>query len=79
MRLDEFLRFNERAVLTNAGSISHDRAEKIAHERYATFDANRREQEAILSEREAAEDLKVLEAAEKTAVAVKKTRKKKDA
>lgn len=79
VRLDEFLRFNERAVLTHAGSISHDRAEQIAHERYATFDANRREQEAILAEREAAEDLKVLEAAEKTAVAVKKTRKKKDA
>jgi len=79
VRLDEFLRFNERAVLTHAGSISHDRAEQIAHERYATFDANRREQEAILAEREAAEDLKVLEAAEKTAVAVKKMRKKKDA
>lgn len=79
VRLDEFLRFNERAVLTHAGSISHDRAEQIAHEHYATFDANRRKQEAILAEREAAEDLKVLEAAEKTAVAVKKTRKKKDA
>ena len=54
-------------------------AEQIVHERYAVFDAKRREQEAIIAEQEAAEDLKVLEAAEKQTVAVKKARKKKDA
>ena len=60
-RLDEFLRFNERPVLTHAGSIKHDRAEQIAHERYVVFDTQRHEQEAIEAEREAAEELKELE------------------
>jgi hypothetical protein len=60
-RLDEFLRFNERPVLTNAGSVKHDHAEKLAHERYATFDLRRNEQEAIEANREAAEELKELE------------------
>ena len=60
-RLDEFLRFNERDILKGAGSVSHDRAEHIAHQRYAAFDTLRTEQERILAEREAAEDLKKLE------------------
>ncbi len=60
-RLDDFLRFNERPVLTNAGSVKHDHAEKIAHERYATFNQHRHEQEAFEAEREAAEELKELE------------------
>lgn len=76
LRLDEFLKFNERDILTGAGNVSHDRAEQIAHERYATFDAVRREQEAVLAEREAAEDLKQLE---KQIEAKKTGKKKKDA
>ncbi len=60
-RLDEFLRFNERPILTGAGSVKHDHAEQIAHERYATFDLRRHQQEAVEAEREAAEEFKTLE------------------
>jgi hypothetical protein len=60
-RLDEFLQFNKRSVLNGAGQVSHDHAAQIAHERYATFDLHRREQESIQAEREAADDLKELE------------------
>ena len=42
--LDGFLRSNELPLLTNAGSVSAAKAEKIAFERYETFDARRKEQ-----------------------------------
>jgi len=74
-RLDEFLRFNERKILNNAGSISHDRAEKIVHERYETFDADRRQQERLHAEVEAAEELRELEAVEKKVITAKKKKK----
>lgn len=48
-RLDDFLRFNERSVLDNAGSVSHDAAERPAHREYDQFQERRRieaEQEA---------------------------------
>jgi hypothetical protein len=48
-RLDDFLRFNERAVLDNSGSVSHDAAERHAHREYDQFQDRRRieaEQEA---------------------------------
>jgi len=78
-RLDEFLRFNERPVLTHAGSVAHDHAEQIAHERYVAFDTRRREHEALEAEREAAEELKTLEqqvVTSKKKKAVKKSDKK---
>jgi len=37
-RLDDFLRFNERAVLPNAGSISREDADHRAYEKYAHFE-----------------------------------------
>jgi len=46
-RLDAFLKFNDRAVLTHAGSISHEKAEQLAHERFDSFDENRRKAEAV--------------------------------
>ena len=56
--VDRLLEFNERPVLEGAGSISKQRMEHIAHERYEQFDAQRRRDEA----REAdAEDLRELE------------------
>ena len=36
-RLDGFLRFNEYEILTNAGSVSHEVAKRLAEERYEKF------------------------------------------
>ena len=33
-RLDEFLKFNDRAVLPGAGKISHEKAEALAEKEY---------------------------------------------
>jgi hypothetical protein len=41
------LEFNDRPVLSHAGSISHERMKVIAEERYERFDNQRRAQEAI--------------------------------
>lgn len=57
--VDRFVEFNERPLLTSAGSISHERMQQIAHERYAEFDAKRRKAEALQAD---AEDIKQLEA-----------------
>jgi hypothetical protein len=46
-KLDAFLQFNEREVLTHAGRLRADVAEKLALERYGTFDAARREAERV--------------------------------
>jgi len=46
-KLDAFLAFNDRAVLTHAGKMRADVAERLAIERFEAFDATRREREAI--------------------------------
>ena len=46
-KLDAFLQFNEREVLTHAGKLRADVAEKLALERYERFDAARREAERL--------------------------------
>ena len=70
-KLGAFLSFNERDVLTHAGKIRAELAEKLALERYEQFDTARR-----LAERVAAddEDMAALEHLEKT-VAEKKPRR----
>jgi hypothetical protein len=60
--VDRFVEFNERPLLTHAGSISHERMRELAHERYAAFDAQRRKAEALAAD---AEDMRELEAVEK--------------
>jgi len=60
--VDRLLQFNERPILDGAGSISRDRMEQIAHQRYEQFDAQRRRDEALAAD---AEDLRELEALEK--------------
>jgi len=60
--VDRFVEFNERPLLKNAGSISHEQMQQVAHERYAEFDAKRRKAEALAAD---AEDIKELEAVEK--------------
>ncbi len=57
-RLDEFLRFNERNVLPNAGNVSRDEADAKATEEYERFAARRR---AHLEAEGEAEALKQLE------------------
>ncbi len=61
--VDRLLAFNDRAVLRGAGEVSHTAMKTLAHERYEVFDAQRRTAEAAAAD---GEDLKVLEAAEKT-------------
>ena len=45
-RLDAFLQFNERNVLTHAGSVSHALAEDRAHEEFEKYEVERRRLEA---------------------------------
>jgi len=59
--LDEFLAFTKRAILKNAGSISHEQAEMLAHEKFETFDHKRLDAEKKASENEYLEELEVLE------------------
>ena len=57
-RLDAFLTFNEREVLSHAGKLRAEVAEKLALERYERFDAERREAQRLVAD---ADDLKTLE------------------
>jgi len=43
-KLDDFLRFNERAVLEGGGGISREQADRHAHDQYMLFEERRREQ-----------------------------------
>ncbi|MBK1700283.1 virulence RhuM family protein [Thiococcus pfennigii] len=61
-KLDAFLRFNEREVLTRAGKLRADVAEKLVLERYESFDAARREAARLAAD---AEDMEALENAER--------------
>jgi hypothetical protein len=61
-KLDAFLQFNEREVLTHAGKLRANVAEKLALERYETFDTARREAARLAAD---AEDMAVLEQAER--------------
>lgn len=80
-RLDAFLQFNERNVLTHAGTVSHELAEQRAHAEFETYDAERRRLEATEPTTDfdrAVEEVKRLEAGtRKNEVAVNKSAKKK--
>jgi len=56
--VDKMLAFNEQRVLQGAGSVSRERMEQVAHERYARFDTQRREAERIEADMD---DLKEIE------------------
>lgn len=60
--VDRMLEFNEKAVLKDTGSVSHNDMQQIAHERYESFDAARRLAEARQAD---ADDLAELEQLEK--------------
>jgi hypothetical protein len=57
-KLDAFLQFNEREVLTHAGKLRSEVAEKLALECYETFDSARREAARMVAD---AEDMVALE------------------
>ena len=61
-KLDAFLSFNEHDVLTHAGKLRAEVAEKLALERYETFDAARREAAKLAAD---AEDVQALEQVER--------------
>jgi len=63
-KLDAFLSFNERDVLTHAGRLRMDVAQKLAAERFDMFDANRRAAEALAADEA---DIAQLEEMEKAA------------
>jgi hypothetical protein len=46
-KLDAFLTFNERDLLTHAGKVQMEVAQRLAEERYDLFDARRKQAEAI--------------------------------
>jgi hypothetical protein len=69
-RLDDFLRFNERAVLPNAGATSREEADRIAREEYTRFEQRRRLEAERVGE---ADVMKILEAAARDAEKVKKS------
>lgn len=62
-RLDDFLRFNDRAILPDAGKVTRKQADELARQAYDRFAARRREQLEIEGERDT---LKLLEEDVKT-------------
>ncbi|MCY4174140.1 MAG: virulence RhuM family protein [Cyanobacteria bacterium MAG CAR3_bin_5] len=63
-KLDAFLSFNDRDVLTHAGHLQMTVAQQLAAERFQAFDANRRAAEALAADEA---DVAELEAMEKAA------------
>lgn len=61
-KLDAFLQFNEREVLTHAGKVSAQVAEQLALERYAEFETRRRDAERLAAD---ADDVHALEQIER--------------
>lgn len=61
--VDKMLAFNDQPILQGAGSVSRERMEQLAHERYQAFDQKRREAERIQAD---ADDLKEIEQLEHT-------------
>ncbi len=74
-RLDDFLRFNERAVLPHAGKVTREEADRKAAEEYERFAVRRR---AALEAAGEAEGLRRLEAAAKALPERKKVKTPKD-
>jgi hypothetical protein len=58
-KLDAFLKFNDREVLTHAGKLRMDVAQQLAADRFAVFDAARKQADAVQAD---TDDLAVIEA-----------------
>jgi hypothetical protein len=57
-RLDDFLRFNERAVLPGPGKVSREQADSLAERAYDEFAARRRAELEAAAEADALEQLR---------------------
>lgn len=64
-KLDAFLSFNDRDVLTHAGKLRMDVAQKLAAERFEIFDAQRRAAEAVAADDDDITQLEEIERASK--------------
>ncbi|WP_220182790.1 virulence RhuM family protein [Sphaerisporangium album] len=62
VKTNDFIQFNEYAVLTNAGRVSHKDMEAMVAERFKIYEQARREREAIEAAREDTEEMQRLEA-----------------
>ncbi|MCY3675311.1 MAG: virulence RhuM family protein [Paracoccaceae bacterium] len=60
-KLDAFLEFNERDLLTHAGKLKMEVAKRLASERYFEFDIKRKKAEAIAADEEDIKDLEILQ------------------
>ena len=60
-KLDAFLEFNERDLLTHAGKVQMKVAQKLAADRYDDFDDKRKKAEALAADEEDIKELEVLE------------------
>lgn len=60
-KLDAFLEFNERDLLTHAGTVQMKVAQKLAADRYDDFDDKRKKAEALAADEEDIKELEVLE------------------
>jgi hypothetical protein len=76
-KLDEFLRFNERNVLRNAGGVSREDADRLAHQEYAAFEERRRATLETQGEKDIVDTLKTLEEKAKGVEATKQKRPRK--
>lgn len=61
--VDKMLEFNDRPVIAGAGSVSREQMERIAHDRYESFDQQRRVAERVQAD---ADDLKEIEQIEQS-------------
>lgn len=59
--VDKFMAFNEQPLLNHAGRISREQMKKIAHQRYDTFDQNRKAEEAKQIDAKEMAELEMLE------------------
>jgi hypothetical protein len=74
-KLDAFLQFNERDILTNAGKVTKEVANKLALDHYEIFNRNRL---AIEAEEEALADDEELKKIESTIESKKKPERRKN-
>lgn len=75
-KLDAFLKFNERDILTNAGKVAKEVADKLALDHYEQFHARRLAGDAVAAEREFEEAIKQLPKAKPVKSAARKSGKK---
>lgn len=59
--VDKMLAFNDQRILRGAGTVRHEQMERIAHERYALFDQQRREAERLQADADELNQIEQLE------------------